>query len=111
MTTDGIDARLETYIEGLVAAVLANPRFAQIDSAKKSQLEEQVRERFSEVILDTLLARLTDEQLIEIDKVKGEMGELEKKIKEYAASFPDLADEFNLKLQIEAEALKQHLPL
>lgn len=59
--------------------------------------------------MDTLLNRLSPEQLSEIEKIKDQPELLEDKMEEYAASVPNLAQDIEERLTREVEAMKQAL--
>lgn len=68
-----------------------------------------MRDHFHSLIIDTLLNRLSLEQLSEVEKIKDSPQALEEKIEEYAASVPNLAQDIEERLTREVEAMKQAL--
>lgn len=104
-----MDEKLDAYIESLVLGIMADPELSNLPQQEKDQYAQRLRDHFNKLIMDTLLNRLSPEQLAEIEKLKDNQEEMENKIEEYAASVPNLAKDIEERLNREVEAMKQAL--
>lgn len=104
-----MDEKLDAYIESLVSEIMADPGLNNLPQQEKDQYAQRLRDHFNKLIMDTLLNRLSPEQLSEIEKIKDQPELLEDKIEEYAASVPNLAQDIEERLNREVEAMKQAL--
>lgn len=100
---------MDAYIESLVTAVMVTPELAAMAEQEKEQYKQKLRDHFHSLIIDTLLNRLSPEQLSEVEKIKDQPQALEEKIEEYAVSVPNLAQDIEERLGREVEAMKQAL--
>ena len=104
-----MDEKLDAYIESLVLGIMADPGLNILPQQEKDQYAQKLRDHLHKLILDTLLNRLSPEQLAEIEKIKDNQEEMENKIEEFAISIPNLAQDMEDRLNREVEMMKQAL--
>ncbi len=109
MAEDKDDKQLDRYMESMVAAVLQAPKLKDLPDEKKKAVAGQILERLDDLVLETLLNRLNEEQLDDIRSAMSNPEQLEEKIEFYAASVPMFYEDLNNRLQREVVALSQAL--
>lgn len=94
------------YIETSVKKVLDSPGYLTLRGDERDKLEKSLSEHFENMILETFMNRLTDNQVKEVQNTLSNPSILEEKFTEYAAQIPGLAQDIEDRLGREAEALK-----
>lgn len=101
--------QLQSYIDSFILGVLSEPRIASLPEDEQSKLRSQFQDRFDELILDTLLNRLNDDQVKELQGKLTDPTALEEKIAEYSALVPGLAEDLQHRLDREFTFIKSSL--
>lgn len=94
------------YIDSSVKEVLDSPGYLALSGDERDKLVKSLSEHFENMILETFMNRLTDNQVKEIRDTLSNHGILEEKFAEYAAQIPGLAGDIEDRLERETEALK-----
>lgn len=94
------------YIETSVKGVLDSPGYLTLGGDEREKLTESLKEHFGDMILETFMNRLTDDQAKEVQNNLSNPSILEEKFAEYAAQIPELAQDIEDRLGREAEMLK-----
>lgn len=103
-----MDQKINAYLDSLVSEVLSSPAFATMPADQQATWSAKVREFLNGVIIDTVIDRLTPEQLNAIKDIPADSPEMEDKIEEYSAQIPLLAQELEEKLTQAALDIKQN---
>lgn len=112
MNPSKIDEKLDAFLESQVSEVLSAPGLQTLTAQQKEEYATKLRTHFQDLVIDTLLNRLEDDKLKEIEELsKNNPQLLEEKFQEYAAMVPGLAEDIEIRLKQEVSALKQNLQL
>lgn len=97
---------LSNYIESLIAEVLASSGYEKLDKKDKDKIVKNLDAHFQDMILETLINRLNNEQVEDVRGAIKKPKVLEQKLEEYAALVPGLAIDIEDRLKREVKALK-----
>lgn len=104
---DPLEKNIEEYIDGLVNEALGASVFASLSPEQKEEVKNKLYNHFYQVILDTTIDNLNEEQVSQLEVLDPESPEMEEKIRLFAAQIPNLAQEMEQKLDEEVEKIKQ----
>lgn len=94
-----MDQKINAYLESLVSETLKE---------QKNASAEKISSRLYNVIFDTVIDRLSMEQLNEIKNLPMGSPQMINKIEEFAAFMPSLAQDLEAKLNQEVLNIKQN---
>ena len=94
------------YIKSLVNEILVAPGYEKLDKKEKDKLSKKLAAHFQDMVLETLINRLSAEQLKDVKAVVKKPKLLEEKLEECAAVIPGLAADIEERLQREVKAIK-----
>ncbi len=97
-----MDPQIEKFLNVYVDKSLEGQGFAIYSPGEKEGFKVKLLEYFSDLVLDTMLQRLTDEQVAELNEVDPATEEAQQKIAVMSASIPGFI--FILQDRFEAEA-------
>ena len=97
---------LSNYIKSLIAEIFASPGYEKLTKKDKDKIAKNLDVHFQDMILETLINRLDDEQVKDVRSVMKKPKVLEQKLEEYAALVPGLAADIEERLKREVKALK-----
>lgn len=103
-----MDQKINDYLESLVNEVLKNPAFSSLSEEQRNATAEKTRDYLYNVIFDTVIDRLSMEQLNEIKDLSMNSPEMISKIQEFSAFMPSLAEELEKKLAQTVSDIKQN---
>ncbi len=103
-----MDERVNAYIESLVSDIISQPNLTNLSPEEKTKYADEIRDRFYNVILDTVIDNLNSEQLAAIKDLPIDSDEMEKKLTEYSASIPYMYVKFEENLKKEVENIKNN---
>lgn len=103
-----MDEKLQAYIDSLVAEVLQSPSLDGFSEGQKKEYASKVQDHFNNVIFDTTVDLMTDEQLNYIKDTPMDSPQMPQKMTEIAAQIPGLAQELEKRLRQEVESLKNN---
>ncbi|PIR98217.1 MAG: hypothetical protein COT89_00720 [Candidatus Colwellbacteria bacterium CG10_big_fil_rev_8_21_14_0_10_42_22] len=109
MTEDLTEKNVQRYFDSMIAVVLDSSELRGLDEKKKKVLAEKIRDHFDDIVLDTLLNRLTTEQLKDLKESMARPEEMEEKIELYASAMPTFYDDLNDRLRNEMLAMRDIL--
>ncbi len=104
-----INKQLDAYVDALIMGVLEAPSITKLPPEEKNKAREIIRDRFNKLIMETLLNRLNEEQIKDLESSLEDVKTLEEKIETYASSIPGLADDLENRLQRESAMLRENL--
>lgn len=102
-----MDQQIEEYIQNIVSGCLNSPAFANLTPEQRPEAESRLQAYFYRVIVETLINRLSEEQLNQIQDLDFSSPEMEAKLEQFAAAIPGFYQDMDEKLQQEAELVKQ----
>lgn len=102
-----MDQEIEKYLNNLIEDCLQAPAFLTLSDQDKSLFRQKLDDYFSQVILETLIYSLSDDQVKEIENLDFNSPEAAQKIQLLAASVPGFIMILDEVLQKEAEKVKQ----
>lgn len=94
---------MDDLINTLIADILAADSYQTLTEVEKEKAAEKISERFSEVIFNTTIDNLTNEQVRSLNSLPLDSPEMEKKLTEYASQTPDLLNKIATALKEESE--------
>lgn len=103
-----MEQNITNYIENFVQDILNLPQFASLPQDQKETLEENLRGKFYDVVLDTTIDNLTDEQVLQLENIPPDSPQMRQKIEEFTSTLPYLAKEIENKLTQAHQQLKQN---
>lgn len=103
-----MDQQLQAYIDSLVLEVLQSPNLSDLNEQKRQEYIRKLLDHFNNVIFDTTVDMMSDEQLSSIKGLPLDSPEMPKKMMEIAAKIPGLAEALDKRLRQEVEALKNN---
>ncbi len=103
-----MDQKINAYLESLVLEMFNCPVFVNLTQEQKSATAEKIRNNLYNVIFDMIIDRLNQEQLNEIKNLPIDSPEMVRKIEEFAAFMPSLAQDMEAKLSQEIADIKQN---
>ena len=106
---DDVDQKLNAFIESFVVGILAHPSLQNLSEEEKQSYAQKLRSHFSDMVLETLINRLTPEQLSDVQASVGNLPALEQKIEEYAATIPGLSQDIEERLKREFDQMQKAL--
>lgn len=101
-----MDEQINSYIESLVLEVLESPGFVNLSLGEKQAKGELIRDHISNVVLDTVVDSLTEEQLKVLEKIPHETPEMEHKIEEYSSQIPSFSTKLEEALRVAIDKVK-----
>lgn len=103
-----MDQKINEILDGLVSQVLASSMYSNLPEDQKSSLAPKVKTYLNGVIIDTMVDRMSDEQLNAIKDLPADSREMEDKIEEFATTMPNLAQDLEEKLNQVVSDVKQN---
>ncbi len=103
-----MDQKIDAHLESLVLEILGSPMFVNLPGDQRDSLSPKIRNYLNGVIIDTVIDRLTPEQLNVIKALPADSLEMEDKIEEYSAQIPLLAEALEEKLNQTVTNIKQN---
>ncbi len=103
-----MEQNITNYIENFVQDILNLPQFATLAKDQKEALAENLRGRFYDIVMDTTIDNLTDEQVLQLENIPPESIQMRQKIEEFTSTLPHLSKEIENKLTQEHLQLKQN---
>lgn len=103
-----MDEKLQAYIDNLVAEVLQSPNLSNLNEEQKKEYALKVQDHFNNMIFDTTVDLMTDEQLNSIKSIPMDSPEMPGRITAIAALIPGLAEELEKRLKQEVDALRNN---
>ena len=103
-----MDQKINSFIESLILDVLQSPRFAPLPEDQKQQVAEKLRDHLNNVIFDTVIDRLTPDQLQTLKDIPMHSPQMTEKIEEYSSQIPFLSTTIEDALAKEVENIKQN---
>lgn len=103
-----MDQKINSYIESLVLEVLQSNDFVSLSDDQKSKLAEKLRDHFNNVVLDTVIDKLTPQQLQMIKDLPADSPQMAEKIEEFSSQIPFLVTDIEKNLTGEAEEIKRN---
>ncbi len=96
------------YINSLVEQVLNSGQYQELEEQKREEIRGKLQEHFHNIIIDTAVNRMTDDQVEELNNALEQGGEkTETKMTELSAQIPGLAEDIEERLNREAEQLQK----
>ncbi len=102
-----MDQKIDDYLESLVLETLSSAGFSNLPEEQRSTVAEKIRGYLYGVIFDTVVDRLDLEQLNSIKDLSVGSPEMVKKIEEFSAFMPSLAEDLETKLTQSVAKIKQ----
>lgn len=103
-----MDQKINAYIESLVSVALTSSAMANLGEDQKGTQAEKIRNYLSNIVLDTVIDRLTTEQLLEIQNLEVSSPQMADKLEEFSSQIPFLINDIEKRLHEETENLKQN---
>ena len=103
-----MDDKLNNYLESLVSNVLESANFTSLSDEQKKLSVQKIRQHFQNVIFDTAIDSMNDEQLLSIKDIPMGSAEMIEKIEQISSQIPNLAQILEKKLLEEVEAIKNN---
>lgn len=103
-----MDKQIEAYIETLIQEVLQSPAFINLTDQQKIEANEKLRDYINTVIFDTVIDKLSPEQLNAIKDVPLDSSQMEEKLEEYSAQIPSLSTQLEQNLRQKIDEVKQN---
>ncbi len=103
-----MDQKINSFVEGLILDVLQSPQLANLPEDQKSQVTEKLRDHLTNVVFDTVIDRLTPEQLQTLKDISMGSPQMTEKIEEYSSQIPFLSTTIEDALAKEVENIKQN---
>lgn len=105
-----MDQQLTQILDDLANQVLTSTQFLTLPEDQKQAKKQEVLDSLNDVILDTLVDNLTDEQVAQLQNMDPNSEEMEKKIEEFSSTIPDFLNILQTKLTERVEELKNPIP-
>ncbi|KKR80516.1 MAG: hypothetical protein UU73_C0002G0054 [Candidatus Daviesbacteria bacterium GW2011_GWA1_41_61] len=102
-----LEKNIDEYIDGLVTQVLSSPAFNMVSLQQQEEMNNKLYNHFYQVILDTTIDNLNEEQISQLEALDPESPQMEEKISLFAAQIPGLAQVLEQKLNEEVAKIKQ----
>lgn len=102
-----MDQKINDYLESLVLETLISPGFLNLPEEQRSVVADKIRGYLYGVIFDMVVDRLDLEQLNSIKDLPVGSPEMVKKIEEFSAFMPSLAEDLETKLAQSILEIKQ----
>lgn len=97
----------DEFISSLLEEIMAKPGYRKLDQEEQKKIQEQISDHFREMVLDTLISRLNEEQRQEISGSLEQGSEVvEAKITKLASGVPGFLEDVEERLRNEAELFK-----
>ncbi|MBI4057928.1 hypothetical protein HY405_01250 [Candidatus Microgenomates bacterium] len=106
---DNVDQKFNAFIEGFVTGILAHPSLQNLTDEEKQSYAQKLRNHFFRMVVETLINRLTPEQVADVQANIGNPAVLEQKIEEYAATVPGLSQDIEGRLGREFDQMHKAL--
>lgn len=103
-----MDQKINSFLEGLVLEILQSPQFASLPEDQKNAQIEKIRNQLNNIVLDTVIDKLTPDQLQQIQDLPAESPEMTDRLEEFSSQIPFLITEIERRLNEETEKLKQN---
>lgn len=97
---------VDEYIESLVTQCLLIPKYANLPADQQQQAKDQLTDRFYNLILDTVVDKLNDDQVAELSALPPQSPEMEAKIEQFSALIPNLMQDMQTALIKEVEVIR-----
>lgn len=103
-----MDQKINSYLESLVLEILQIPEFVHLADEQKSRLAEKLRDHFNNVVLDTVVDKLTAEQLKSIQDIPADSPQMADKLEEFTSTMPFLIKDLELRLDQQVSQIKKN---
>lgn len=103
-----MDQKLQAYLEDLILTILQSPSFVNFSEEQKDQFAKKVRDHFQNIIFDTIVDSMNDEQLLSIKDLPMGSPQMVKRIEEISSQIPNLAQIIEKRLLGEVEEIKKN---
>lgn len=103
-----MDQKVNEVLDNMVSQVLASDMYVNLPEDQKSSLAPKIRTHLNGVIIDTMVDRMSDEQLNAIKDLPADSREMEDKIEKFATAMPNLAQDLEEKLNQAVIDIKQN---
>ncbi len=103
-----MDEKIAAYIQSLVLNVLNSPSFGAFSDEQKKQYSEKVEDNFNNIIFDTVIEMLSDEQVGILKTLQAGSLEFERKLEEFSSTIPLLSTEIEKRLNQQVENIKNN---
>lgn len=103
-----MDQKIQAYIESLALEVLQSPNMANLPEDQKNAQAELIRNHLNNIVLDTVIDKLTPDQLNQIKDLPAESPQMADKLEQFSSQIPFLITEIERRLNEETEKLKQN---
>lgn len=103
-----MDQKIQAYIESLVLEVLQSPNMANLPEDQKNAQAEKIRNHLNNVVLDTVIDKLTPDQLNQIKDLPAESPQMADRLEQFSSQIPFLITDIEKKLNEEAQNIKQN---
>ncbi len=100
-----MDKIFEDFLEKLISECLLGARFSYLAEKEKKETTEKLRDHFYDVIIDTLINQLSEEQLKEIRGLDSASPKMQEKLSLFAASLPGVGFFLEEKLKKELDRI------
>ena len=106
-----MEKTLASYIDTFILGALNRPSVVKLPAKKKDEIEQQLRKHFETLTIETLLHRLDEKKLQEVQKASKKKGSkaMEETLQQYASSIPGFAEDLHKRLQREFTVLMANL--
>lgn len=102
-----MDEQIELYINTLVDNCMQGPAFSGFGEDQKNEIRTKLTEYFNNIIVQTLLENLNEQQLQQLENMDFSTSEAAEKIALFASQTPNLLIIVDQKLQKEVMTIKQ----
>lgn len=106
-----INLDIRDYIDGLVAYCLQSPGFIYFSQDEKYLLASQIHDYFYQATLEILVNKLSNTQLIQIEKLDPSRPEMLAKMQQLISQMPGLANDIETRLVKDAVYIHQNSKL
>lgn len=103
-----MNQKINSYLESLVLEILQIPEFVKLSDEQKSRVAEKLRDHLNNVILDTVIDKLTPEQITSIKDIPADSSQMEEKMEEFTSTMPFLIKDLEVRLDQKVSEIKKN---
>lgn len=103
-----MDKIFEEFIEKLVSECLQGDKFSSLSEKEKIETAEKLRDYFYNVVIDSLLDQISEDQLAEIKDLDAKDPKMAEKLTQFAAALPGFGFYLEDKLKKEMDLILQN---